>query len=454
MTQARPADVANQTAANASGGRVAMVSQRCLLLMMILGFGLASPGCIIRSGHTIYALEWSPDSSHVAFMRCGGLGWAVPFTMGFGGPITFAAHVNWALADSGATEVKSLQIDTACLTWSNPPQLAFSPDSRHLAVASGWHVTVIEVESARRWEVSTRPEWVTCLFWSSPHEVVYVTATNLHGVRSDRTVWLQDIHRPQATRKAIYREEGVFANYPIMAYYALADGSGAGWPMEHPSPQGRYLVLASEIPDGRFTLLDVQTGRACTLGSCRRPRGNVTWRPDESAVVCAAEGRPVLLADTRNGRIRNLSPRLHKSFPLAYLDDFEPLWTADGQYIVVNAAGMDGCLLRPDPWDIVPVGRRIRERLESKPKRGLAGRTRLWRFPVAGWVVCNAPDGGFCLSDYEARTVAPLSAVPPRRLWLWRFSPDGRSAAKVGEDGKSVEVVPINLPGAETAGAP
>ena len=429
---------------------------RTLALLLCVGGAAASSGCMWWQFEEAYQMDVSRDGSRLAFVHEDTLVWVVPFAL-VGGPIAVTRQVRWCDVAEGEPELRSAHVDTVCtLIWPDGPVMAFSPDSRHLAVASGRRMVVIDTQTRKKWEVSGRSELVTCLFWSTPEEIIYVARTNVHGdrdtyARSDRTVWRQNIAAPPDTREAISCEKNVLAG---SSHYVLARGVSGGYQMEWPSPCGRYLLLVTGGEQGRLTLLDLTSGTTRFLFHCAEFRDdNVAWKPDGSAVFCAAVGGPALLVNTQTGSVQDLSRRFADDLPLTEQLRVEPLWTSDGTYVLVNTQDGPGhrnepagYLVRPDPWSIVPLGDLVNSRLPDVRGRRSAVR---W-FPVAGWAVVLA-EGGYYLADYEGQTTVALQDLYRSE---WRFSPDGRAAARVDRDEKHVTVRRFALPPPKEPAAP
>ncbi|MFZ2632297.1 MAG: hypothetical protein WA081_15950 [Desulfosalsimonadaceae bacterium] len=50
---------------------------------------------------------------------------------------------------------------------------------------------------------------------------------------------------------------------------------------------------------------------------------------------------------------------------IQYGPSIDERWTPDGEYIVINSLKTGGCLVRPDPWHVVSVGKRLVNHLEE-----------------------------------------------------------------------------------------
>ena len=137
------------------------------------------------------------------------------------------------------------------------------------------------------------------------------------------------------------------------------------------SPTGEYVVFMSQgYSNGRFLLLNTQTGKVNPLtekaGQCQ----GVSWRPDGSCVFCLSS-RETLLWYPKEGRKKDLGKDYDNSFRrfLPYGPSIDKWWTPDGEYIVINSSKTGGCLVRPDPWHVFPVGKRLVSHLEATENR-------------------------------------------------------------------------------------
>jgi len=413
-----------------AGGRWAVVAAAVA--------ALAAGGCLNHVSHASLPV-FSPAGDRVQYVRVNRLVLGVPFTETDAGVILQSADVHWLAAGrpEAAQRLNLAWTGVAGERLEGRIHGVFSPDGRHLALVSPGQITLLDTSSGESWPVSRRPEeLVTCLFWTSTDEVVYAAHTNRRGgikQVSDRAFWRQRIRDATVGRAAVFSEKN-----------AQAGAESGAWPLEQASPRGRYVVFMSPADEGRFRLLEVASGAVRTIGRTGGPWSRVSWKPDESAVLCAAAtavDKPchAVLVDPATGQSEELGRPFTETFgwcpPLV-----EPLWTPDGQWLVVNDKARGGCLVRPVPWEVVPIGQRLRDHLGGSMA---VGECEVRRLPTAGWVLARSPQGEAYAADYTGRTFLPLGDTEP-----WAWSPDGRRVAALGREG-DVVVHPVNL----TAGA-
>jgi dipeptidyl aminopeptidase/acylaminoacyl peptidase len=336
---------------------------------------------------------------------------------------------------------------------------AFSPDARHLVAANPRNLVIIGVDDGKARPLTRPGEFVTGFAWLGSEEIGYVAHSNRRGKYqeiTDRTFWRQRIHEPLEARREVFRQIG-FDGCP-------KDGIGSlDWPLEHWSPCGRYTVFMSQRNDGQFQLLDVNSGNVRAFGRSGVDSEGISWKPDGSAVIIVnrkrSESFQALLLHPTTGEIVDLSEQFNESFGKGSQHSapkLAPLWTPDGQYLLANHLEVGGCVVRPSPWEVIPVGRQVLEHVRRTDARTLfpSASDRLpWAFrqPAAPWVrvwvqfeVEGRPHGEDYAVNYETGAIVPLGASDSPGGG-WTITPDAKRAARF--DRWDILVIrPVNLP--------
>ncbi|MCY2927407.1 MAG: hypothetical protein NT031_18610, partial [Planctomycetota bacterium] len=98
--------------------------------------------------------------------------------------------------------------------------LAFSPDSRRLAIVTPDALKVVDLITGGHWDLAAPGERVTSLAWAGDTDVVYACHTYLTApceeddgrpLLSDRTLWRQRFDQAPETRQKLFRETRVAA---------------------------------------------------------------------------------------------------------------------------------------------------------------------------------------------------------------------------------------------------
>ncbi|MEW6360164.1 MAG: hypothetical protein AB1696_27770 [Planctomycetota bacterium] len=302
--------------------------------------------------------------------------------------------------------------------------VVFSPDSKHMAVATPERLTIVETQSDKHWDLETTGQIVTSLAWSGDDQFACAVHSNPHGVgggKSDRVLQLRKI-RDVAGRGA------------ITLYSAPYEG-GAFWGIERWSPRGRYVIFRNQSHGADLRLFDASTKTVTAFGAQKGYTVGVSWKPDESAALCVSHvvGPPgpceALLLDPATGRTEDLSDQFAKAFGGDHLD-VPPLWTPDGRYVIVNTLQRGGCLVCPKPWQVVPVAELFMKKI------GRGNETPGYIFPqvAKGWVRywLGGTDYAVSYNGSTYLTLAPADAPGAG----WHLTPDGDAAVNVGRDKK------------------
>ncbi len=402
---------------------------RCFLLLLL---SACVSGCSYYA--TSYELTFSPDGSTVALVRA--KKWDLPLPPEM--PTFFVSvYLRWCDLNKGV-RCRTVELDTSGPNSSpfdeSAVRLRFSPDSKHLAATTPLRLLVVNCGSRKIMQLSRTGETVTAFGWLGNDEIGYVVQTTKEGKvskRTDQAFFRQKTHSGPEARVEFYKETGL--RYT---------------PLESWSPDGRFVIFQNGYGKP-VQLLNVAAGTVSSFGPSKSSYGKFSWRPDGSAALCAFSGykQPirVLVMYLPSGEILDVTKQFTEAFQTEQsnsLPSFQALWTADGEYIIVHDyPGLGGCLVRPRPWEVIPLTKRLLHRLGRTDHKW--PHNNIVRFPTPGWVGVWV-DGQTYAVDYEAKTPMPIGST---RNWLpgWILTPDGKRAVTVNGEGELV-VLPITLP--------
>lgn len=390
-------------------------------------------GC--KGGGSPGSVCFSPDGTTIAYTYVERIDLPLPPEM----PTIYSTvYLQWCHSDQ-LKQCQSIKIDSYGKSYGSFVQgqflLMFSPDSKQLAVKSPRYFEVVDLQTGKRFQLTGPDESVATMGWLGNTEMVYVIYTESDpGKRSHsltHQIFRHSIGEPAGKRLMLYEQKDYDGTYH-----------------DYISPTGEYIVFMSQgYSNGRFLLLDSQTGKVTPLtekdGQCQ----GVSWKPDGSCVFCLSSTE-ALLWYPKEGRKKDLSEDYDNSFRrfLEFGPSIDALWTPDGKYIVINSAKTGGCLVSPDPWHVVPVGKRLVSYLEDKEKSRIyrdspedypylfvqpyPGWTRIWvqiatdRNPaMPGQAV--VPEARNYLVDYAAGRFL-LTQPSDTPGGGWSLTPDGR----------------------------
>ena len=398
-------------------------------------------------------VHFSPDGSVAAFTYVRRINLPIPPEV----PVIHSTvYLKWCTGRGWRT-CREIKIDAYGRSYGPFVQarfrLMFSPDARRLAVRTPRFLEVVDLESGARRRLTGPDETVTSLGWRGNSEIVYVVhQKNPHASGSTRRIYRHPVDAPPDGRQALHVQEGYRGTY-----------------QDYVSPTGGHVIFMSEgHGNGDFQLLDVETGEVIPLGGEAGWCGGVAWKRDGTCAFCLGSRKTFLCYPGRGQpEIKDVSAAYDATFRrrLKYAPSIDPLWTPDDAYVVIQVPWIGGCLIRPDPWTVIPLGKRLVEHLEGVAHRRVyRERPDDYPFvtvqPFPGWVkVCaqfiegqkTTPLGqpvalamqGF-LVDYPGRRfVAVKSAV--RAACNWTLTPDGRNLVTF-KPGAVLAETPVRLP--------
>ncbi len=414
----------------------------CLVPFFMGGCVVLPVGVPDRTGK----VRFSPDGRIVAYIWHDHI---VTFSLVYP-PVSAGstAHVRWAEVASPDKQ-RSARIDAAFIGWNHDGleghvHPVFSPDSRHLAVVSPQRLVIVELSSGRQRTMTDSHDEVTSLTWPSNDEIAYAAHVRKDTDKglSKRTIWRQRIHESPAARRAVHRQDDV----------RVMNSNALPWQLEQWSPNAKYVVFHNGSMREPYKLLNVDTGELWAIGRMNGSPYGAAWKPDSSGVFCLTASHwgdglaecEAIVVDPTTGKRRDYSARFQDAFA-EWLPSFgisAPAgWTPDGQYLIGSHLDLGGCLIRLDPWEVIPLGKRLRDKIGANytPVAMVA-------LPVNGWLRTKGLERNY-LVDYSGR---PMREIENANLCAW--SADGKHFAKVDRRGAiTVETLELPSPSGESS---
>lgn len=321
-----------------------------LLLVVFAVVGLT--GCM--EGGSPGGINFSPDGSIIAYTYVKRIDLPLPPEM----PTIYSTvYLQWCSSNK-LKECRSLKIDTYGKSYGSFVQgkfsLIFSPDSKQLAVRSPRYLEIVDLGTMKRHRLAGPDEPVASMGWLGNGDMVYsvfresATGKQSHGVTHQ--IFRHSIGEPPGKRLLLYEQNDYDGPYH-----------------DYISPTGEYVVFNSQgYSKAHFLLLNTRTAEVKTLTEKPAQFQGASWKPDGSCVFCLSS-REALLWYPKEDRKKDVSQDYDNSFrrSIQYAPSIDGRWTPEGEYIVINSSGTGGCLVRPDPWRVVPVGKRLVSHLEE-----------------------------------------------------------------------------------------
>lgn len=375
-------------------------------------------GCV-GPGSGAGSITFSPDGQRVCYIREN----RVEEKVVDGDILSRSINLHWFMT-SEPTKESSVHIDTLGLEYKGyinvGTEVRWSPNGSRIGVMTRQKLVVVEADSGSKADI--RDGTITSFAWLSDSELAYHTCRTT-GDRDRRTIVRVDLGTGNKTDAFMFPER---PKDPSI-------GSG------HWSPCGKFFMVMEPAVRGQYYCVSVAAGTARAFGSTDSYDVGVAWTTDSRRAFCVSnkvgpeDHYEAILCDPVTGATVDCSLGFQTTFA-GHAPRIEPLWTADGQYVLVNALKITGHLVQPTPWRVVPLGKMVAPGF-APPTQWSSINPWLFRLPVAGWVGV-VPTGNYgdspvqYAADFAGAKVIPLLEGYPRDV-----SPDGTMAAMMGEDG-------------------
>ncbi len=375
-------------------------------------------GCV-GPGSGAGSITFSPDGQRVCYIREN----RVEEKVVDGDILSRSINLHWCIT-SDPTKESSVHIDTLGLEYKGyinvGTEVRWSPSGSRIGVMTRQKLVVVETESGRKTDI--RDGTITSFAWLSDSELAYHTCRTA-GNKNRRTIVRVDLGTGNKTDAFVFPER---SKDPSI-------GSG------HWSPCGKFFVVMEPAVRGQYYCVSVAAGTARAFGNKDSYDVGVAWTTDSRRAFCVSDKvgpedhYEAILLDPATGATVDCSPGFQTTFA-EHAPQIEPLWTADGQYVLVNALKISGHLVQPTPWRVVPLGKIVAPSFAS-PTQWSSVNPWLFRLPMPGWVGV-VPTGNYgdspvqYATDYSGQDIKPLLEDYPRAI-----SPDGTRAATIGADG-------------------
>jgi hypothetical protein len=321
-----------------------------LLVVLLAAIGLS--GCMgDGSPGEIY---FSPDESVVAYTYVKRIDLPLPPEMP---TMHSTVYLQWCRSDN-LKDCRSIKIDSYGKSFGSFVQdrflLAFSPDSKKVAVRSPRYLEIIDLETMDRLRLTDADEHVGNMGWLGNTEVVFSSyresSAGEHSRGIAHRIFRQSVTDTPGKRLLLYEKKEY--NGPYKDYI---------------SPNGEYVIFLSRgYSNSILLLLNTRSGEVKHLTESEAQYQGVSWKPDSRCAFCLT-GKEAFLWYTKESRKKDLSDAYNDSFRryLEYEPSIYDRWTPDGRYIIINSLKTGGCLVCPDPWHVVPIGKRLVAHVEQ-----------------------------------------------------------------------------------------
>lgn len=329
---------------------------------------------ISPDGAAVARLSWKVTHSDLMLTRhlaCYSKSWAIEWFRTGDPARLHRAGVHW---EAGLMALAGGREDWEFEDWR---EIRFSPDSQHVAVLGTLSLSVVNLKTGGVRRIAHvgpglggRAKLLVSMAWLNEEEICYAQQTaRLEGTLASVFKWTlfrRDVKRRWSRPLVIVEVEGK-ATMPWPPDYVFN--------IVHWAPNGRYALFAWPHADGNLVLVDVIAGTQHVVRRGRACLRDVAWRPDGSAALCGLSELSSryhwVLVDTLQRKVVDLTQPVaelclpSRCWPPIVL---EPLWTADGWFVVGNAGGTPSraYLIRPVPWEIVSVNDLLRARLHVR----------------------------------------------------------------------------------------
>lgn len=437
----------------ATEGNVINLSDNFIKILVLWVIGAMFTGC--RDGGAPGEIHFSPDGNVIAYTYVERIDLPLPPEMP---TLRSTVYLKWC-ETSQISKCNTLKIDTFDKSYGsfvqNQFRLKFSPNSKYIALKSPRILEIIDLGSFRRQKLTGPDELVTSMAWRGNTELIYVTHTETdrsqQGFGRIRKMYRQNVKAPRENKFLLFEQHD---------YRGISH--------DFVSPAGDFILFMSQgYSDGLFSCLDVKTGEITTVNNIKAQCQGASWKTDGSCVFCLSSSEALLYFPNER-RTEDLSDDYNNSFrrSIEYSPTIDELWTPDGEYIVLNSPKTGGCLIRPYPWFIHPIGKELVRYLEEVEQQHVYRNPSdsypyLFVQPCSGWVRLwiniiseekpYLPGQSFVLKaknylvDYEGRRFVSMKpSDSPGGAWL--LTPDGQKLIYF-EQSNILKEEPIHLSG-------
>lgn len=332
--------------------------------------------------------------------------------------------LHWC-ATGSPDEQSSVIVDTLGIGFAGYAAIAadikWSPSGTRIGVLTPQKLVLVDAKAKT---VKTFEDGrITSFAWLSDDEVAYCARRTGKGVQR-RVICRQKMDQTQRSNVV------EFGWYPANDY---------SW-QEHWSPSGQYVVVMEPAIGGQFQMVNVLDATSRPFGQTNAHDEGVAWSRDSRQAFCVSEtvgpndAYEATLVSVGGSIVANCSRRYQETFAAGkQRPRLEPFWTADGTYVIGNAARDGGYLIQPNPWQAVHLGQILSSRSEV-PKTSTNLPWLFW-LPVPGWAgVLPTGNEGDSPTKY-ATTYAGQSFVPlVNTRGIWAISPNGTAVATVDNE--------------------
>lgn len=387
--------------------------------LVVLAIGAVQIAGCIRTGSGSGTPIFSPDGKQICYI----VEDSIEESFVDGKPLWFSLSLHWC-STSEPAKTSSVHIDAVGIEYGYSTlfdEIKWSPNSSRIAVMTPNRLIVVDPNAGRKYEIHDGS--IRSFAWQPDGQLVYSTRRT-KGKNRRRVICRENVDTRQST--------------DIVAFPELP-GEG-GRRRDQWAPSGRFVIFMEPQVGGQYHCVDVTNGTVRSFGQTDAYDKGVAWTPDSSRAFCLSNKVgfddifEAFVFEPETGKIVDCTRAFVDMFA-DHSPSLEPLWTADGKYVIVNALDIRGHLIQPDPWQAVPLGQMLAAKLTA-PTKLSAIKPRLFRLPVAGWVGV-IPTGNYgdsptlYAADYSGQRMVPLLKGYDRPI-----SPDGTTTATISPGNK------------------
>ncbi len=374
-------------------------------------------GCYLPKGcpDSTPEIQFSPDGSVVAYV------WLDNLVNHLGWPVIAGntAYVKWCNAEAPerqmSVRIERIIIDRNHDNLDGAVHIAFSPDGKHLAVASPQRLVMIDLSDGKTWDLARSGEEVSSLCWLGNDELGYAAHINRdrNTGYGKRVLCRQKIAQGPDQRKVFYEDEGVLG----------VISNNVKWQLERWSPNGENAVLVPKESIGIPSLVNSLTGAVKPVGDRPGSTLSVSWSRDSTKLFFCAD-RKATLMDIRTNQSEDFSKEYVSAWKQPWPMFLPPLWMPEGDRLATAKSEQDGQIIRLHPFQAIKIGPILAKHDVSDSQYATIQRT-----PTPGIVVARTLLREY-LVNYTRERVMPLN-----NPWF-ALSSDGKKIVELSDTGK------------------
>ncbi len=325
------------------------------IFVLVALVGSTVPGCIWAES-TVQMATFSPDGSMAACQWTDTVTIGPPFAPAWRADAS--QYVLWVPATGGQAQaarmcrISGASVGMQAVDGDAVTGIAFSPDSKYLAIAKTKQISLLDAATGQTNRVSPMNCRATSVAWPSEREIAYTT--NDDGL----LIWQQSIDDLPEDRRIVYN--GASTDQALHCGLAPGMWESRGW-----SPNGQWLLLAGLGQRSELALLDVVEGKTHPIDKELMFAAKSIWREDSEELLCVSASKKGALNRSLRAKLVQLDPfevvDISNQFQEILQDNalirlIGP-WTSDRGITITVSGDASGNFysLQPSPWVVSPT---------------------------------------------------------------------------------------------------